>query len=101
MIEGELYLAGIRKDTGEYEKDPDSCQQCKKMIINAGIKKVIVRTSENEYKTIEVEEWVKNDDLLERKNDILNQKEGTKNAKANSRNSWKTKRAENQHFLTT
>ena len=39
----------------------------KKMIINAGIKQVIVRTGKNEYKTISVEEWIKNDELLEGK----------------------------------
>jgi deoxycytidylate deaminase len=101
MINSELYLAGIRKDTGEYEKDSDSCQQCKKMIINAGIQRVIVRTQKDEYKIINVEDWVKNDDLLERKNYILNLGKEAKNAKANSCNSWKTKCAENQHSLIT
>ncbi len=67
MIDATLYLAGIRKDTGEYEEDADSCQICKKMIINAGIKQVIVRTGKDGYKTINVEEWVKNDELLDGK----------------------------------
>ncbi len=67
MIDSTLYLAGIRKDTGAYEENADSCQLCKKMIINAGIKQVIVRTGKNEYKTISVEEWIKNDELLEGK----------------------------------
>lgn len=67
MIDSTLYLAGIRKDTGEYEENADSCQLCKKMIINAGIKQVIVRTGKNEYKTVNVEDWVKNDELLEGK----------------------------------
>lgn len=43
MIDASLYLVGIRKDTGEYEEGADSCQICKKMIINAGIKEVIVK----------------------------------------------------------
>ena len=43
---------------------------CRKMIINAGIKKVIVRgTNKNDYLEINVDEWVKNDDLL---NGIIN-----------------------------
>lgn len=67
MIDATLYLAGIRKDTGEYEETADSCQICKKMIINAGIKEVIVRNGKNSYKTINVEDWVKNDELLEGK----------------------------------
>ncbi len=43
MIDAKLYLVGIRKDTGEYEEGADSCQICKKMIINAGIKEVVVK----------------------------------------------------------
>ena len=43
MIDSKLYLVGIRKDTGEYEEEADSCQLCKKMIINAGIKEVIIK----------------------------------------------------------
>ena len=98
MIDSELYLAGIRKDTGEYEEGVDSCQQCKKMIINAGIKKIIIRINKNEYKVIEIEEWIQNDDLLERKNYLLERKE---DVKTYSGNSWKTKCAENQLFLIT
>lgn len=68
MIDSTLYLAGIRKDTGEYEENADSCQLCKKMIINAGIKQVVVRGKEkNEYKIVDVAEWIQNDDLLEGK----------------------------------
>ena len=66
MIDSTLYLVGIRKDTGEYEEDADSCQLCKKMIINAGIKQVIIKAREG-YKKIDVQEWVKTDDLLEGK----------------------------------
>ena len=70
MIDSTMYLVGIRKDTGEYEEGANSCQTCRKMIINAGIKKVIVRgTNKNDYLEINVDEWVKNDDLL---NGIIN-----------------------------
>ena len=73
MIDSKLYLVGIRKDTGEYEEGADSCQICKKMIINAGIKEVIIRQNQkNGYKIINVEDWIENDDLLKRKNNILN-----------------------------
>ena len=70
MIDSTMYLVGIRKDTGEYEEGANSCQTCRKVIINAGIKKVIVRgTNKNDYLEINVDEWVKNDDLL---NGIIN-----------------------------
>ena len=37
---------------------------CRKLIINSGIDKVIVRKNENDYEVIEVKTWVENDDLL-------------------------------------
>ena len=42
---------------------------CRKMIINAGIKEVIIRgENKEEYLVVDVEDWVKNDDLLEGRN---------------------------------
>ena len=41
------------------------------MIINSGIEKVIVRTSETEYIEVDVDEWIQNDDLLEGKSALL------------------------------
>ncbi len=68
MIDATLYLTGVRKDTGEYEENADSCQLCKKMIINAGIKNVIVRQKgNNKYNVIDVNDWIKNDELLDGK----------------------------------
>ena len=64
MIDSAMYLVGIRKDTNEYEKDASSCQLCRKLIINAGIKKVFIRETKTNYKEILVDEWVANDDLL-------------------------------------
>ena len=64
MIGGSLYLVGKRQDTGEYEQGSMCCQMCRKLIINSGIKDVIVRITKNEYQTIEVDEWIKKDDLL-------------------------------------
>ena len=69
MIGATMYLVGKRVDTGEYEPGANSCQMCRKMIINAGIKEVIIRgATKNEYLVVDVEEWVKNDDLLEGRN---------------------------------
>ena len=65
MIDASMYLVGIRKDTNEYEKGASSCQLCRKLIINAGIKNIYIRESKTEYKQISVEQWVKNDELLE------------------------------------
>ncbi len=64
MIGATLYLSGREVDTGEYVKNSNSCSMCKKMIINAGIETVIVRDDENNYRTIAVNDWIKNDESL-------------------------------------
>lgn len=54
-----LYLIGKEPD-GSYVVDAEPCFICKKMIINAHISRVVVRTSENEYKVISVKSWIEN-----------------------------------------
>lgn len=68
MIGATMYLVGRRVDTGEYEEGASSCQLCRKLIINAGIERVVIRDKEPlKYHVVEVEDWVKQDDLLEGK----------------------------------
>ena len=43
MINSDLYLVGVRKDTGNYEEGASPCHMCRKLIINSGIKHVYVR----------------------------------------------------------
>ncbi len=60
-----LYLVGHEADTGEYVKNASSCSMCKRLIINAGIKNVIIRNDSESYTVVDVEsEWVVNDDSL-------------------------------------
>lgn len=56
MIDASLYLVGKEID-GSYVKNGEPCSICKKIIINAGIKIVVIRINKNEYKTINVNEW--------------------------------------------
>lgn len=65
MLGSTMYLVGRRKDNNKYEEGAMSCQMCRKMIINAGIKKIIVRVTRSKYIKVDVDEWIKNDDLLE------------------------------------
>ena len=37
---------------------------CKRMVINAGISTVVVRDTKDEYRIINVEDWVENDDSM-------------------------------------
>jgi dCMP deaminase len=63
-IGGTLYMACINGGTGELEPNTTSCLMCKRLIINAGIKEVIVRNTKSDYSIYKVEEWIKNDDSL-------------------------------------
>ena len=67
MLGGTLYLVQFRTDSGEYEENPGCCQLCRKMIINSGLVKVFVRKNNSEYIEIDVEEWIKHDDLIDGK----------------------------------
>lgn len=64
MIGATLYLCGIDVATGNIVEDASSCAMCKRMIINAGLDRVIIRTGKDTYKTILVRDWVFNDDTL-------------------------------------
>ncbi len=65
MIGSTLYLAGKECATGELVKNATSCAFCKRMIINAGIEKVIIRNTMDEYTEIDVKhDWIENDDSL-------------------------------------
>lgn len=65
MLGGVLYLAGIDGSTGELVPDSCSCQMCKKLVINAGIEKVIVRNTKDTYTVYNVEDWITDDDSLD------------------------------------
>mgnify|MGYP002763979881 FL=1 len=67
MIGGTMYLVGKDFHTGEIVENASSCAMCKRMIINSGIERVIVRLTPDEFKVIPVSEWIENDDSLEGK----------------------------------
>lgn len=64
MIGSTLYLACLDAATGELYGAVEPCAMCKRLIINAGIARVIVRTSPEEYRIFNVEDWITNDDSL-------------------------------------
>ena len=65
MIGSSMYLIGIEVDTGEYIKNANSCSMCKRLIINAGIKKVFIRDTKETYRMILVSDWVENDESID------------------------------------
>lgn len=64
MIGSSLYLVGFDMEKKELVKNADSCSLCKRLIINAGIDKVIIRDSKISYRIIKAQDWVENDDSL-------------------------------------
>ena len=58
------YLAGREAKTGELLHDATSCSMCRRLIINAGIERVVIRNTETEYSVVHVEDWVREDDSL-------------------------------------
>lgn len=64
MLGATLYMVGVDAKSGELLRDTNSCMMCKRMVINAGIATVIIRTGEDSYKTINVEDWISDDDSL-------------------------------------
>ncbi len=64
MIGSSMYLIGIEVDTGEYIKNANSCSMCKRLIINAGIKKMYIRDTKETYRMILVDDWVEDDESI-------------------------------------
>ncbi len=68
LIGGTLYLVG-REANGDFTSYTDSCSMCKRVIINAGIEKVIAKDIDAEcgYREINVQDWIQYDEVLEEK----------------------------------
>ena len=64
MLGATLYLVGRDAKTGALLSEANSCSMCKRQIINAGIERVVVRSTAEEYRIIPVQTWIDNDDSL-------------------------------------
>lgn len=64
MLGSSLYLVGIDMSTNDYVEKASCCAMCKRMVINAGIALVYVRDSADDYRVIEVANWIEEDDSL-------------------------------------
>ncbi len=61
-----LYLVGRDAKTRELIPATSSCSMCKRLIINAGIIRVIVRNTADEFTVYNVEdEWISNDESID------------------------------------
>ncbi len=65
MIDATLYLVGKHYATGELVENAMCCAMCKRQIINAGIEKVIIRNTHDEYTVTQVAESIENEESLD------------------------------------
>ena len=64
MLGAVMYIVGKEADSGEYIKNASSCAMCKRLIINAGIDRVVYRSDKDKYTTVDVQTWIDNDESL-------------------------------------
>lgn len=71
MIGSTLYLVGWEVhssrpfyELGDYVKNPEPCSLCKRLIINAGIKEVIVRINKENYSVYNVDLWKNTESII-------------------------------------
>jgi dCMP deaminase len=64
MLGATLYLCCTEPKTGEIVGGTNSCMMCKRMIINAGIERVVIRNTKDDYTVVNVNDWIENDDSL-------------------------------------
>ena len=65
MTGATLYLVGVDAQTEELVPDASPCSMCKRMIINAGISRVIIRNTPDSFTAIYVQDWIENDGSLQ------------------------------------
>lgn len=65
MIDSSLYLVGKEVKTGEYVANANPCSLCKRMIINAGIKTIIIREDSENFRVVNTQEYIDSDESLE------------------------------------
>ena len=63
-IGGTIYLVCRDAVTGELLERQEPCSVCRRMIINAGLSKMVVRDSDGRYQIFSVQDWVFHDDTL-------------------------------------
>ncbi len=64
MLGATLYMACVNAKTGELEAGTNSCMMCKRQVINAGITTLVVRDTKDEYRIINIADWIEDDDSL-------------------------------------
>ena len=64
MLGATLYMTCLNSVTGQLEPGTNSCMMCKRLIINAGIVQVVVRDTKDQFRIVDVNDWIENDESL-------------------------------------
>ena len=64
MLGATLYMVCTSPVDGAVMGGTTSCMMCKKLAINAGIEKLVVRDDAENFRVIKVSDWIEDDDSL-------------------------------------
>ena len=64
MLGATLYMACVEPETGAVVGGMSSCMMCKRVLLNAGIERLVVRDTADTYREIAVSDWIEDDDSL-------------------------------------
>ena len=64
MLGATIYMTCVKPGTGELIPDSSSCMMCRKLIINAGIKEIVIRDTKDDFRVVDIQEWIDDDDSL-------------------------------------
>ena len=64
MLGATLYMACVDPTDGSLVPGTSSCMMCKRVILNAGISKVVIRDTKEDFRVIETSQWIEDDDSL-------------------------------------
>ena len=65
MLGATLYMVCKDPRTGELIPGSTSCSMCRRLIINAGIARVVIRDTPTDYRVVDVQsEWIDQDDSI-------------------------------------
>ena len=64
MLGATLYMACRDARTDWLTPDTSSCPMCRRLIINAGIARVVIRDTKTLYRVVDVNDWIEQDDSM-------------------------------------
>lgn len=64
MLGSTLYMVCTSPEDGAVMPGTTSCMMCKKLAINAGIERIVVRDDKENFRVINVGDWIEDDDSL-------------------------------------